>query len=295
MEADPSTAIPFREGHRFVPVNIRLESDAALGTVLAWDDVEPETLDQSVTVEGDGGVLREFVALADGTDARILRFAKKHGVLEICGHWEPSHLDRRLPEPYRCEPLRREPLHVWRAYAGWASALLAVSADIHQGRPGSAEDWGAIENWVGLQRETYGGGRRAPTPQLNRSFVSQAVGKWIYMGDLRVMFDWRDRSDPHPGGPDRSWPHGPHVVLVGEGLFAALARQIVFSVSRSGGIAMCAECGKRIKPGERRPGNQRTFCQKCRKAGAAVKHAKRDYRARRRSAALASKEPAQQA
>jgi hypothetical protein len=107
-------------------------------------------------------------------------------------------------------------------------------------------------------------GRLAESFEFQRIVLAGAVNYWLRLGGVRPRFTWV---------PDR-----PLVHLDGDGLFGALAVQILFDCSRTDGLAVCSSCGTPFLPGPRRPRRDRnTYCSDC-----GVKAAARDAAARYR-------------
>lgn len=64
------------------------------------------------------------------------------------------------------------------------------------------------------------------------------------------------------------------------GLFGALAVQILLAVTKTGGLAHCADCRNSFVPSRRPRRDQRQYCPPCRKSGAPQRDAALDYRRR---------------
>ena len=93
-------------------------------------------------------LLRNFLD-AVGSDAGVVRFCKRWGVLGICEHGLPrTHscpsqgFDRDRPA------LRRESIAAVRLFGDALSRLLRIGAELSQGRLGSDEDWRKVEEVI---------------------------------------------------------------------------------------------------------------------------------------------------
>jgi hypothetical protein len=63
----------------------------------------------------DQGVLERFVALAGGSAAMVLRFARRYGALDLCVHGlPPGHRLLMAPAALPTDPRERERLFNWR-------------------------------------------------------------------------------------------------------------------------------------------------------------------------------------
>jgi hypothetical protein len=279
MDGNLGPAIPVgRDTWLWVPANLRIEADPDGMRVLAWDEVEPENLHLSKTVHDGSKLLERFIALADSPDHRILSFANRYGVLEVCEHAEPYQhgMPRRL-----CKPSRREHLNLWRAYARWASALLVVATDLHDGKPGTAKDWKAVEEWVGYAPpgEQFGSGKPL-TPAQSRQYVATAVQTWISLGSVGLSFGWTLHRTPYHEAHKLPFRPVPQIELTGRGLLNFIARQIVVRIARGGEVAACSGCGNGFLPNR----DQRKYCKPCQGSFAPRKRAKRKYKAGLRAA-----------
>jgi DNA-directed RNA polymerase subunit RPC12/RpoP len=106
--------------------------------------------------------------------------------------------------------------------------------------------------------------RLADSLEYQRIVLAGVVNHWLQLGGVRPWLIWT---------PDK-----PLVHLDGNGLFGALAVQILFDCSRTDGLAVCSSCGTPFLPGPRRPRRDRNiYCSDC-----GIKTASRDAAARYR-------------
>ncbi len=98
--------------------------------------------------------------------------------------------------------------------------------------------------------------------------------------DLRIHA-WADLSRVAPR-ITRNRGLSPRVTFGGLSLFGALSLQLMLTVVRVDGLAVCSACGgggDAFVP-ERRPRPGRSYCDACRKSGKAIRDASADHRRR---------------
>lgn len=225
-------------------------------------------------------MLERFVSLADASPASILEFARQWGVLEICEHGLPRSHNPCRPgqQMYRrvtwCYPLGWyergkgydcwEPLAAWRQFSRHARALLNIAAQLHQGQVGRLEDWRIVY-------ERSGSPRPAPwweqDVQIEKWKVANVVNEWLELGNVRLRARWDEA--------------GPSVTLAGGGLFGALACQLLLTISRTDGLAICSACGVPYVPHRRPVAKRRRYCEACGRR-AAMRDSSMEYRRRNR-------------
>jgi hypothetical protein len=111
-------------------------------------------------------VLPEFIALADGSNEAILRFAQRYGPLGLCReHSKPLYHAPQcispnsnfieIPEINPDERVNREwierikffeALSGWRLWAGYIRAVVHLGSALRQGGPGKSADWRFVLN-----------------------------------------------------------------------------------------------------------------------------------------------------
>jgi hypothetical protein len=100
--------------------------------------------------------------------------------------------------------------------------------------------------------------------EFQRSLLSAVLNYWLTVASVRPRLHWSSVK--------------PVVQLAGQGLFGALAVQLLFESSRTDGLAVCASCGTPFLPPARRPRrDHNTYCSDC-----GLKAAQRDAAARYR-------------
>ena len=249
-------------------------------------------------VEGNRGVLSEFVALATAPPERILEYARRWGVLEICEHGVPRTHRSPGAWPYSiafpfCKPqgdesAYQEPLGAWRSLSAEVAMILNAAAGLYAGRPAKCADLAAPFAAV-FEAPEYGDDDWA-----DATHVSFGVNNLLALADVRPVLAWEEghgwgvvlgrtssgrRIDFVPGAYWSTYPGGP---------FATIATNLAFSVARSDGLAICSACGQAFTPGRKPRAGERTYCRSCRASGAAVRDASRDYYGRKRRGRQAS-------
>lgn len=237
-------------------------------------------------IQAAAGMLEGFLRLASGPEARILQYARKWGVLGLCKHGLP-YLGMPHTRLAWCELQRErgtgahygawESFDSWRLYSKSAGSVLSVAAYLHRDRLAPADDVRAacalvtptVQRLLGHEPEDS-----VATLDDQRVLVDGLVNLWLWLGGVRIVFDW-SRQGAVIGLGGHAWHHG---------LFGALAVQLMLAVCRSDGLALCSACSKPYAPRRRLKARQRSYCPKCGRR-AAIRDAARDYRTRRATAA----------
>jgi hypothetical protein len=247
---------------------------------LFWEPIGP-SIGRPRRVKPMVETFLDFLDLASTDDDRdVLRYAKRWGVLNLC----KAHLEPVSHDP-RCIPLvsfgvnRGEPVSEWRRFSRNAGALVRISGDLYEGKPGSESDWEILRSDEKLFESHFQRIRRTQDAMANKkSIVVEIVNSWLKAGDVR---------------PTMTWTLAPGVILASRGtspfsgLFAALAVQILENGGRFV-IASCSGCNRffdaTAKHGsnDRKEGRQRRpkrgqarYCGECFDSGIPVVLAKR--------------------
>ena len=179
-----------------------------------------------------------------------------------------------------------ESLDDWREIARDARATLRTAQLLRAGQLAPPEEWEAIRGkgtrlsgfgvigfvregpwkhdaaWE-AERERERQAKRAiwvtggPTlADQHRSFWN-AMDGWVLRGGVRPFLEW---------GPGMK----PTIRLGGWSLYGAIAVQLLFEVSRTGGMVICTSCGTPFLPAARRPRwDQNAYCLDCGRKAAA--------------------------
>lgn len=226
----------------------------------------PRVLER-LRVSADTSLLTKFVQLDEAPAERILAYARQHGPFGFCEHGDLTH---RL-DPSACWPassaaaagrtVGREALSWWRNLAGHARSLLNAAAQLSKGRVDDVT-LARLNPELLFSAQRLENARREP-----ESFIAYGMELWLRLfqvrprvtyNPLRKRFEARiSGSPPLPG---------------------ALALQIMLTLTRSTGIAVCSSCGKLFPPSRRLNPNRNAYCKKC-----GIKAAWREAQARHRA------------
>lgn len=251
--------LPLPEEPWFVDRGVELVTDKTGAPALRWRSVRELLKGRELPrVTEDPSVLDAFAALATATPERVLAFARKYGMLQLCKHGMRSLHDSRPSRVVVCGALNPEPVAVYTALAGEVQAILRLAARARSGRPGRPQDWDLLAGEP-VPRDFQ-------TAQHARSLVTLSIQRWFEDSGVRPRFTWDKQGQPE-------------VRLGGAGVFGALALQLAFAVAHTDGLASCDGCGQFFMP-KRIQGDRRSWCPNCGKRAAdrASKRRERAYR-----------------
>ena len=222
-------------------------------------------------------VLDGFVNLAEAPDERILEFAQRWGVLDLCKHGLPTtHLVGQLrwgiPASTGCDLVKPpdtrfpgwahygfETCEWWRGWAARARGLLRVSAALKSFRRGAPEDWKSVASF---------GREGLPRPRLSDDvmaewrLLSEYVNGWCELANVApYLVPRRDGMLVRFGSR-----------TLGQ-LFGTIGLQMLARISQIGSMALCASCSEIYKPKRLPHPGRLNFCEDCGRA-AAVRMAK---------------------
>ena len=224
------------------------------------------------------GMLNEFIALQDADDEQIGAYALRWGTLGICIHGKPSsHAAFANAVEWPCWLLREEarlyawePLERWRYFSRQAGAILNLAARLHTDQPGRPEDW----QQVITRKDRPVPWWRPSAVRSERIMLGYIVSEWMTLGDVRPVLTWWS-TNPRPQVEFGSG---------GSSFFGALACQLMFTIARVDGVAVCSGCSTVYIPPRRPRRDQRRYCSGCRVRGVPLRDAQRDCQRRRRAA-----------
>lgn len=238
----------------------------------------------------DENVLRRFLGLADASDAAVLDYARRWGILMLCGHDLPTYHDathdamrgrvldgqpgRWCVEP--AGPTFSESIEVWRDYAARAAALVslalvlrgAVELDASQTR----ETWFTMvfgkmafeDGRLASEREQTTAQAPAEGAALGYS-VADVLDRWMRLGRVRLAAEWTgDRLGTRLGGGRIP------------GLFGAIAGGLFLAATGSS-LALCHSCGRPYLPARRPASGRRSYCDACRTSGVPNRDSAREW------------------
>ena len=212
------------------------------------------------------------IAEAPDTNAAVVAFARRWGVLGLCEHGLPyGHVrffepmfggsSRRLTilDPYQgtdprsCLP-GAELFQHWKELAVRFYSMLRVGFDLNRGKIGSDLDWELAStdpDFLGWKEQV---GYLSSIEEARLQYAA-LVRRLIQMSQLEPRFHWRDRV--WNIDMDSSW-------MAYSNLPAILTSQLMLRVSSAKTQIKCSECPRWFIP--RR--NQRKYCDSCGKRAA---------------------------
>jgi hypothetical protein len=252
--------------------------------------------------------LWEFVSLADAPDERILAFARRCGVLDLCErHAAPSvhrttefgadwvEYDAIVPllprEEARdivppCRPLRvadgryGEPLANWRVWSRRfrATVNLAAALNVNVARHGDAADWESITRAQGVEpwadNVLPSGKRLAALPlDAQRDVLASLANEWVELGGVTPAGVWRRAPQSEVGKFQL-------LLDVKGGLFGVIAAHLL-AVVLSDAAYPCSRCGAAYGPKRKPRSDRMNYCDSCRSE--AKMERKRESARRRRA------------
>ena len=175
------------------------------------------------------GMLDGFTAIRDAEGA--LAFARRWGVLGLCVHglprMHPPLDDRGFPcdQPIAYDDWHVEPIEWWLSYVSTFRALLSIGAKVQLGEVPGEEYWDGVfdsrvSEWTDDEWSRI---------EHHREALASEIDKWMSVGWVRPHFDWSEDS--------------PRLSLEGP-TFGLLAVQLMFAVSASNSLDVCANCGR---------------------------------------------------
>jgi len=241
--------------------------------------LDPNAEERDDRLEVASGLLEAFVRLADEEPEGFLDFARRYGLLNLCGHDLPAC---HYPIPYTslafarrysfpCFPVVLEPggmerLDTWRRFSRVADALLSIAAKLRDGKKGARADWRTVVGASDVERKVRSVTRQKSIEEDDWVLLAHELQRWLQLGNVRPVlrgFDQRLDMD-----------------LSSEGLFPNIAKQLVFTVAGFERISFCDGCGRVYVPTRKPRPDRRKFCKHCNEAGVPAKLRVRDHRAR---------------
>lgn len=234
---------------------------------LEWSLFDPTNADVVPREAEARGALNRFLRIEDGRG--VLRFARRYGVLGICGHGlpaehnpPPAHLQSAAPayesttkSPW-CEHLQLrpdvsyDPIDRWLHFVRQARALLRISVALREAKAGSMTDWEMVYEDISTHGQRAE--RAALSPEATRYQLYRTIEDWLAMGNVRLR----------PGGYGAKGPP----LLAGGLTFGVLAVQLLLAVTQGQEVlALCDGCGALYSREKRAPkAGHPNYCGDCR-------------------------------
>ena len=259
----PSPPVVARSGI-YVPPRVSVKNDGKAiqySIPRAWPDpVEQLGVDDLArlrrwkvidTKDGCTGVYKEFMALEEADEDRILRFAERWGPLWSCAvHrdcvWSPALFYPELWDraPSGCAWAASESVEEFQRRARQVNAALDIAACLLEKKSGEAKDWANLYP---------GGDDHQFDIRVQRLFLSDIINEHIgpvCAVPLRVR-----------------WGFGDHIpafgMETGLGVLRVVWMQVAEVISGTSGAYQCDACGRLyIRLGRKPPAGGRNFCSR---------------------------------
>jgi hypothetical protein len=258
------------------------------GDKLVWSDARRNV---PKTVEPSPNLFEAFLTLADAPAETIRYYAQRWGVLGICKHDLPRCHEGGTLAALAC-PLKEErstsksvsgaeSLDAWRRYAKKGRSIVDFAARLHLNKTVKEEKlwWGAMGMFSPSCLSDW---------QAQTALVAASVNGWLATGGVRPTLVWEKSGTSVVLGSPRYpllKPDGGTFSLAslvhGTTLFPVLAVQLMMTVSRSAGLAICSNCGAAYCPKRRPNPSRRRYCEDCGR-NAAWRDAQQTRRAKKR-------------
>ena len=221
-------------------------------------------------------MLNAFVRIEDGSG--VLNFARRFGVLELCAKGDPLRPDHRPNQlkhlaPPECIPKGwpKRPWHErvdhWLKYVREADGVVKIGSALRLGQQPAESDWDDVLSIMQGGSVTYTYNVSEIDPIYQYQLLGQAVDHWLMNGHVRPSFWWSES--------------GPVLGLTGN-TFGTIGIQLMFTLTKALGVAVCSGCGRGYLRQVREPQRGRkNFCPRCGER-VASRLRKRAERARRR-------------
>ena len=234
-----------------------------------------------------------YIAEAPDTDAAVVNFAKRWGMLSLCEHGLPC--GHRMP---RCKPSTSESFNDWKKLAVFFESMCRIGIELNRGRCGEKTDWQVAADYFPSHRWVQGShgdvdvlGRKSEerfldvgisTPEFIATLKSELNQSQEGILDLKIstsqlvatlkstdvarmlyMFFMQELIKESGLQPRFYWGGGMwNIDLDSEAcsnIPAILTAQLMLRVGSSKTMVKCSECPRWFLP--RR--NQRKYCNHC--------------------------------
>ncbi len=223
-------------------------------------------------------LLRKFIRLANGSNEKILSFAREYGPLGLCRCGASlGHRDRSGKRCYRTDPVRknskvrprfltRESIDGWHRYIDWAKGILTVARKLHRDEKANDMDWKWVLN-LGSNCMNYPhiislASTFDNVPLSDDSLIEQKQRL------SKVVNYWLDECEV---GPSINWTKQNIKVSLGlrtpfgftNRLLDAIGVQLLGAVLRVEGLANCSVCGIPYRPSRSPRDGENHYCDDC--------------------------------
>jgi predicted RNA-binding Zn-ribbon protein involved in translation (DUF1610 family) len=202
-------------------------------------------------IQSANSLLTEFVTLDEAPAERILDYARRYGRFGFCEHGDPSH--RLLSKGCNVAlcaisypPGVQEALEWWRTLARHARGLLNAAAQLSKGKVDD-QLLAQLDPQLCFSARHLKEARRYPS-----AFIAYGMELWLRYFQVRPRMSYkqeRKRFEVRISGVPP--------------LPGALAVQLMLTITRSAGVAVCSSCGRAFAPSRRPNSNRNAYCKAC--------------------------------
>lgn len=204
------------------------------------------------------GLLSTFIELEGASDADVVRFCRRWGVLGLCPHGLPSggHRCGEHLADSQDPAIHKESIAGVMRFAGAFAALLRIAAEISQQRPGSVEDWEMANKVIsGPDFPPWDVALIVFHVDVARLHLQILMRVLIHISNVQPRFFWNRSSS--------SW----QIDMDAEGLVsnlpALLAIELMVTIADKDGFAVCSSCHRSYIPLRKPDPTRRNYCDKC--------------------------------
>ena len=261
------------------------------GTALRRGRIVVESIAKPRVATRSRATVEEFLALDGSPDDALLEYARRWGVLGLCGHdlltghglvWAKCALVKAPAVEVRpdCPPSPGEAVRVWRYWVHQAAAINWAIRALRRFRApditylavlGETAPW--VETISGF--DPFGNPRRVTPDDLgsdpligSRLLVAEAVASWLRLAHAGPALRW--------GGTR------PEVRLAADGLLSAIGLGLLDMAAGRLGPVRCGACGHDHDPSRPNGAAERySYCEGCRADKSAAKASARHSRERK--------------
>jgi hypothetical protein len=225
--------------------------------------------------------LEHFLNLAEASDEWVARFCRKWGVLCLCAHGFPwgHHACKPGPFPNEEKATWRESIEHIRRFSRACGALLAIGAQLSQGKSADACEWQTADALVnGADFTPMKDDAIAPWNHRNLNWarlnLQTFIRRLLKISDVRPRFYWNHKA--------KSWQIDLDAAESLSNLPGIIAIQVMVTIA-SRPFAICSNCQRSYIPEKRPDPTRRSYCFRDGCKRASRRDAQRDCRERKRA------------